>query len=168
MTRTRIGDGTGRPARNFTTGATTVWLRRLSVAVAGAITVLVLVRYPGLPDTIPVHFGPGGEADAWGSKTTVLFLALIMLVCIGGADWASRHPDSIWMNYPKDVTEDNAQRLYRAGGQSLVWLNAGLVAIYGGMATTMLSEINATVVLVPGLIVLIGATVAGLTKTIRA
>ncbi|MDN6705495.1 hypothetical protein [Corynebacterium glyciniphilum] len=72
------------------------------------------------------------------------------------------------MNYPKDVTEDNAQRLYRAGGQSLVWLNAGLVAIYGGMATTMLSEINATVVLVPGLIVLIGATVAGLTKTIRA
>ncbi|MGN0095330.1 MAG: DUF1648 domain-containing protein [Corynebacterium sp.] len=140
----------------------------MSVAVAGVITVLVLVRYPGLPDTIPVHFGLGGEADAWGSKTTVLFLSLIMLVCIGGTFWASRHPDARWMNYPKDVTEDNAQRLYRAGEKSLVWLNVGLVAIYAGMATTMLSEINATVVLVPGLVVLIGATAVGLTKTIRA
>jgi uncharacterized membrane protein len=168
MARQRIDGSTVRPARAFTTGTTTVWVRRLSGLATVVITLVVLLRYPGLPDTVPVHFGPGGDADDWGPKTTVLFLSLIMLACIGGTDWASRHPDSRWFNYPKDVTEDNAQRLYRAGEQMMVWLNAGVVAVYAGMAAAMITGVNAAVALGPGLVVLSAAVIVGLTKTLRA
>ena len=33
-----------------------------------------------MPDTIPTHFGPSGEPDAWGSKYTVLLYPAILIV----------------------------------------------------------------------------------------
>lgn len=36
-----------------------------------------------MPDTIPTHFGPSGEPDAWGSKYTVLmYPAILVLVSV--------------------------------------------------------------------------------------
>ena len=31
-----------------------------------------------LPDTVPIHFNAKGEADGWGSKTTLIWLPLAM------------------------------------------------------------------------------------------
>lgn len=40
----------------------------------------LLLVYPKLPETIPIHFGPDGKADGFGSKNTALLLGLIPLV----------------------------------------------------------------------------------------
>lgn len=160
------GTGSGRPARSYATGPVTVWLRRLVLVATAAVTVWVLVRYPGMPDTVPVHFGAGGDADDWGSKSTILWLSLIMLACISGCHWLSSRPRIF--NYPKELTEGNAQAMYRAGEQMMVWLNAGLVVCYLGIAAGMLTDINILVILLPGLVLLLGSTVVGIVKMVRA
>lgn len=156
----------GRLERTYTTGPVTMWLRRLTVMAAVVVTVVVAVRYPGMPDTIPTHFGPGGEADDWGSKSSILWLSLIMLVCFGGCHWISYRPRVF--NYPKELTEDNIQPMYRAGEQMMVWLNVGLVVIYAGLVAGTLAEVNILVYVVPGLVVLTGGTVVGIVKMVRA
>ncbi|WP_312801735.1 DUF1648 domain-containing protein [Corynebacterium variabile] len=162
----KVKNGSGRPARTYAAGPVTVWLRRLVLVATAAVTVWVLVRYPGMPDTVPVHFGTGGDADDWGSKSTILWLSLIMLACIGGCHWLSSRPRIF--NYPKELTEGNAQAMYRGGEQMMVWLNAGLVVCYLGIAAGMLTDINILVILLPGLVLLLGGTVVGIVKMVRA
>ncbi|WP_291476127.1 DUF1648 domain-containing protein [Corynebacterium sp.] len=53
-----------------------------------------------MPDTVPVHFGTGGEADDRGSKSTILWLSLIMLACIGGCHRLSSRSTLSSTSYP--------------------------------------------------------------------
>lgn len=41
-----------------------------------------LYFYPALPDTVPIHWGFDGQADGWGSKTTLLFLGALPLLML--------------------------------------------------------------------------------------
>lgn len=51
--------------------------------VTGIAVILAIVGILIMPDTIPTHFGPSGEPDAWGSKFTVLlYPAILVLVTI--------------------------------------------------------------------------------------
>ena len=51
--------------------------------VAVAAVILAIVGILIMPDTIPTHFGPSGEPDAWGSKFTVLlYPAILVLVTV--------------------------------------------------------------------------------------
>lgn len=34
-----------------------------------------LYFYPSLPDTVPIHWGFGGQPDGWGGKSSILFTA---------------------------------------------------------------------------------------------
>ncbi|HIW90938.1 MAG TPA: DUF1648 domain-containing protein [Candidatus Corynebacterium avicola] len=156
-----------RPERTYTTGPVTVWLRRLTLAATALITVAVLIAFPGMPDTIPVHFDGSGEADDWGSKVTILLLSALMVAMIVGVDWCSRRSGSDWFNYPKAVTEDNAQRMYRAGEQLMVWLNAGMVVLYLAMVASM-TEFTTAPLIIPGMVIVFGAVIVGLVKTVRA
>lgn len=156
-----------RPDRNYDTGPVTLWLRRLTLFFTALITVAVVIAFPGLPDTIPVHFSGTGEADDWGSKVSILFLAVLMVAMIVGVDWCSRHSDSDWFNYPKTITEDNAQRMFRAGEQMLVWLNAGIVVLYLATFTSM-AELTTVPLFIPGIVIVFAAAIAGLVQTARA
>ena len=52
------------------------------IVVALAV-ILAIVGILIMPDTIPTHFGPSGEPDAWGSKFTVLlYPAILVLVTV--------------------------------------------------------------------------------------
>ena len=52
------------------------------IIVALAV-ILAIVGILIMPDTIPTHFGPSGEPDAWGSKFTVLlYPAILVLVTV--------------------------------------------------------------------------------------
>ncbi|RYZ95691.1 MAG: DUF1648 domain-containing protein [Sphingobacteriaceae bacterium] len=42
--------------------------------------VLTIVNYPGLPETVPIHFNASGKADGYGSKATILLLPAISTV----------------------------------------------------------------------------------------
>ena len=47
------------------------------------VVIAVVIAIVGIflmPDTIPTHFGPSGEPDAWGSKYTVLLYPAILIV----------------------------------------------------------------------------------------
>ena len=50
------------------------------------VVVAIIIAIVGvliMPDTIPTHFGPSGEPDAWGSKYTVLmYPAILVLVSV--------------------------------------------------------------------------------------
>lgn len=48
--------------------------------VAMAAIVIAIVGIFIMPDTIPTHFGPSGEPDAWGSKYTVLLYPAILVL----------------------------------------------------------------------------------------
>ena len=55
----------------------------LSAALLLSVTLFVIVRYPAIPDQIPTHFGPSGQADAFGAKSGILFplvMGWVMLV----------------------------------------------------------------------------------------
>lgn len=43
----------------------------LCLLVFVAVCVYTAVVYPGLPDTVPTHWGPDGKPNAWGSRNTV-------------------------------------------------------------------------------------------------
>ena len=53
----------------------------LSLMLAFAAIIATLVKYPGLPDIIPTHFGADMQPDAWAEKSlsAVLFMPLINL-----------------------------------------------------------------------------------------
>lgn len=48
------------------------------------ITLLVL---PGMPDTVPAHYGFSGQADRWGSKYELLILPCLTIVFAFGFRW---------------------------------------------------------------------------------
>lgn len=41
-----------------------------------------LLFYPGLPDTVPVHWGFDGQADGWGPKSSALFICIVPLAIL--------------------------------------------------------------------------------------
>ena len=67
----------------------------LSAAVLLGVTLFVAIRYGALPEQIPTHFGPGGQADSFGPKSGIFFplvmgwflLALITVLSFFPETW---------------------------------------------------------------------------------
>ena len=78
-----------------------------------ATWIIAFIAYQSLPDIIPTHYGIKGQADDWGSKSTIFILPVISLVLIIGMSILNRFPHIF--NYPVKVTEENALQLYRKG-----------------------------------------------------
>lgn len=106
-----------RPQIHFDTGLGVKIMNGTSIASVAIAAILVLVRYSALPDTIAVHFNIRGEADGWGSKTSVIWLIVVGLALTIGMAVLSKFPRIF--NYPHQITEENAERSYR-GGQRLM------------------------------------------------
>jgi hypothetical protein len=153
-----------RPARTFETGPVTRILRLAALVAVGAIAASLVVRYPSMPELVPTHFGAGGEPDAWGSKASVLWLAGIMVVMTALVALLSARPR--WCNYPTPVTEENAQRLYREGERTLVWLLVALTVVFGGLAHLVGG--GGVVLLGLGLAGVLASTAAGIVRMLGA
>jgi uncharacterized membrane protein len=54
---------------------------KLPLVLIAAMFVVGAVAYPGLPEQIPMHWGPSGQIDAWGTKSllSVFFAPLLAL-----------------------------------------------------------------------------------------
>lgn len=154
-----------RPAPDYVTGPVTRGLRIASVLGIVAITVYILVRYPSLPEIVPVHFNFSGEADGFGDRSSLLRLAAIMFGMGALITWLSTKPNVF--NYPAEITEANAQRLYREGERMMVWALAGLAVVYLGIVLQTFAETGAAV-LVVGMVVLLGSTLAGIVRMVIA
>ena len=154
-----------RPAPDYVSGPVTRGLRVVSLISVVALTLVVLVRYPSLPETVPTHFDFSGEADGFGSRSSVLWLAGGAVVLGAFMAWLSTRPQVF--NYPGEITEANAQRMYREGERLMVWVLAGTAVVYLGIVLQTLTETGAAV-LVVGLVVLLGSPLAGLVRMVIA
>lgn len=154
-----------RPAPDYTTGAVTRGLRVAALIAVVTLTGYILWRYPSLPEVVPTHFDLRGQADDFGSRSSVLWLAGIMSAIGVLVFWLSTKPHIL--NYPGDVTEANAQRLYREGERLMVWLFVALAVVYLGIVLQIFAH-TGSAVLVVGLVGLMASTLAGLVRLVIA
>ncbi len=110
-----------RPPRR--TGDLVLNVLALISVLAGVV--VVAWAWPGLPDTIPIHFNAAGEADGWGGKATLWLLPAISGVMVPAMLALQRVP---WIaNTPIAIDETNAMVQYAL----IVRLLAVLACIVG-------------------------------------
>ena len=68
------------------------WPRRAFAAVVAAYVAVLARLALTLPDRVPLHFGAGGDADRWGSRTEALVTwTVVGVVTLGGGALLARH-----------------------------------------------------------------------------
>jgi uncharacterized membrane protein len=70
----------------------------------------LLIEFPRLPTPIPIHYDFLGHADAYGSKSTLLFIPILSSVIAVLLTWLNRFPHAF--NYPMPITATNASQQY--------------------------------------------------------
>lgn len=83
---------------------------------------LSLSYFPDLPEQIPTHFNARGEADKFGSKSTIFFLPVLSLVLVAGLVFLTKFPHKF--NYFNKITPENAEFEYRKMRTVLRLVNA--------------------------------------------
>ena|SRR5690625_4725802 len=137
-----------RPERTYETDRVTIWARRAAILFTAIVTVCAGLVYAFGPEIVPVLFDFEGEPDAFDDRSAVLVLALVFVALITGMLWLSRHPRAL--NYATEVTVDNAQGLYRAGEQMLVWMGASTAVLFAGILCATLETPGSVIMLVLG------------------
>lgn len=160
----RLGAAPGRPARTYVTGRITGALRWAALALVWTAVVLTVVRFPGLPETVPTHFGPAGP-DSWGPRSSVFVLVGIAVAVTAGIAWLSRHPRSF--NYLGTLTEANAQAHYRVGEQLMVWILCCSALIFTGALLSVLFGAGYVAFATVGGIGMIVSIGVGITRMVR-
>ncbi len=92
---------------------------------------LPIIYYGDLPDTIPRHFGLNGEPDGFSGKGIIWTLPILGSIMYIGMVILNKHPHIF--NYPKKITEENAERLYRITTKLIRFLNTAIVCIFSYM-----------------------------------
>src|SRR5699024_8627126 len=83
------GTRTPRPARTFTTGPWTRWIRRIALLLIVGTAGWVLLSYSSLPSAVPTHFDLRGEPDAFGDRASALWLVGVMTATGALCGWLS-------------------------------------------------------------------------------
>ncbi len=118
-----------RPLLRLTRSPVEILLEIL--AGAGLVWMLgtVVLSWSSLPESVPSHFGAGGEPDAWGAKWTFLVLPLIGVALYVGLTILTRYPHRY--NYLWPITPENAKGQYRLARAYLTLLKAEVVWFFG-------------------------------------
>lgn len=109
------------------------WLLELG-AFAALLSqfLIVLGAWPEIPDQVPQHFDASGQADAWGSKATVLLLPAVNLVVFVMMTVVSRFPHI--SSVPVEITPSNAPRVYRLIRFQTIWLKTVVALVFAYMS----------------------------------
>src|SRR5699024_10348651 len=149
-----------------TAGPFTRVLRWVGSLGALAITVWVLVAYPGLPETIPTHFDITCTADAWGAKSSILVLGGVMMLLSAALALLSTTPPSF--NEPLTGTEHTAQAVYREGERMMLWMLLSMQLLYAGLISSAMRGGGGEALLLIGLAAILGSVVVGIVRLVRA
>ena len=71
----------------------------------------LVIRWPSIPDKLPMHYNFAGEIDRWGGKGEVLFLVVMVWILYLMISLVEHFP-SVW-NTGVQVTPENRMRVYR-------------------------------------------------------
>ena len=69
------------------------------------------IRWPSIPDKLPMHYNFAGEIDRWGGKGEILFLVVMVWILYLMISLVEHFP-SVW-NTGVQVTPENRMRVYR-------------------------------------------------------
>ena len=119
---------TNRPIINVPIEPIDVIIDLVSVTFLLIILGYTFYVYPGLPDTIPVHFNGSGEVDGYGSKITIWLLPVISIVMFVGLFILNKYPHM--HNYMVNITEENALKNYRFSTRVLRIVNLLCVFLF--------------------------------------
>jgi uncharacterized membrane protein len=100
----------------------TVFLLLLEVGLA----VMGVMRLSG---PIPIHFNGSGEANRWGSPSTLLVLAFVDLTLVGLL-WISKSVPTELMNFPGARTTDNVAKQRQNIDQLLATIRVIVAALF--------------------------------------
>ncbi len=84
------------------------------IVLAFSLLFLAII-YQQITPTIPLHYGIVGEANSWGAKNNLWYLAIGGIVVNVGLTLLTKRPDLY--NYPCKVTDNNRDRIYAASTQ---------------------------------------------------
>lgn len=123
---------------------------------------LGLFLYPALiwskiPEEIPTHYNFAGEADAFGSKSSMLILPIIGAFLYGLMLFVSHFP-SIW-NVPVKITAENKDWVYGNVKNLLSTMNFLIMLLYFYINFQSVSQKNLNAFLVAGLIIFLFASI---------
>lgn len=112
--------------------------------VIGIIAILFMLiytfmKYSGLPDTVPIHFGANGEADGFGSKSTFIIWPAISIGMFIFLTILERYPQAY--NYPARLNEQNAEAFYRNARKILNYIK-NIIAILFAYVTYEILNLN--------------------------
>ena len=85
----------------------------LSIIGLIGLIIIPIIYYGKLPEIMPKHFDLHGNPDSYGNKGMVWFLPIIGIVTYIGLSILCKYPHKF--NYPTQVTEKNAERIYKKG-----------------------------------------------------
>ena len=71
----------------------------------------LVIRWPSIPNKLPMHYNFAGEIDRWGGKGEVLFLVVMVWILYLMISLVEHFP-SVW-NTGVQVTLENRMRVYR-------------------------------------------------------
>ena len=80
-----------------------------------------------LPQQIPTHFGVDGQADAFGSRWSLLSLPIVAVALYSLMTVVARRPSAF--NYPVRVTPANRSRLQSLALDMIAWLKVEVVCV---------------------------------------
>ncbi len=92
--------------------------------------------YGSLPDTIPTHFNHEGQADGFGSKSTLWLLPSIGFAMYIVLLIVNRSPHRF--NYTVDITETNAAYQYALACRLIRVINLSVVATFWILSREMI------------------------------
>jgi uncharacterized membrane protein len=108
------------------------WFERLleGSCVMGVISFFGIIawKYPQLPASVPQHFAPNGQPEAWGDKSAILILCLIVIALYAMLTMLSKHPHVY--NYPFALTEHNVEDQYRLARTLVSTLKLETISIF--------------------------------------
>ncbi|MBN8680831.1 MAG: DUF1648 domain-containing protein [Chitinophagales bacterium] len=84
--------------------------------------------YPELPANIPTHYGPDGQPDKIGDKSTLWILPVLGAVIFGFMTLISRFPH--YFNYMVNITPDNAERQYTMATRMIRFMKLLVMTVF--------------------------------------
>ena len=112
--------------------------------VLGIVSFVMLVmlwlylftNWSSVPDKIPTHFGFSGILDAWGGKSSIIFLPIVMTVLYLMMTTLAAFPQ--YYNYAVAITPENAAAQYKNARTLMLWVTLQLVAVFSYITLMMM------------------------------
>ncbi len=105
-----------------------ICLEIMCIILLGGIIIALVMAWPTLPDRVPTHYTFNGQADAWGSKGTILIIPITCVLLYVGMSVIEKFPN-VW-NTGVRITDKNRQAVYLQLKNLLVTLKLSLVLTF--------------------------------------